>query len=139
MLGHPLVEKGKAVIAVKSYSVHYVLGDDGLWTASVREVRGAHTQGRSIAQARRRIREALSLFVGNARSAVLVDHIRVDAGTRTMLREATAARARAVRQQRAASRSVARVVKKLTGQMSIRDAGEILGVSPQRVQQLASV
>jgi predicted RNase H-like HicB family nuclease len=57
------------------YTVDYVLGGDGWWTASVRDVRGAHTQGRSIAQARRRIREALGLFVDGAETAELLNHI----------------------------------------------------------------
>jgi predicted RNase H-like HicB family nuclease len=61
---------------VKKYTVDYVLGDDGWWTASVREVRGANTQGRSIAQARRRMRAALGLFVDDAKGAQLIDHIR---------------------------------------------------------------
>jgi predicted RNase H-like HicB family nuclease len=72
---------------VKKYTVDYVLGNDGWWTASVRDVRGAHTQGRSIALARRRIREALSLFVDGAERAELIDHIRIDADTRSVIRK----------------------------------------------------
>jgi predicted RNase H-like HicB family nuclease len=64
---------------VKTYTVDYVRGDDGWWTASVRGVRGAHTQGRSIAQARRRVRKALGLFVDDAERADLLDNIRIDA------------------------------------------------------------
>jgi predicted RNase H-like HicB family nuclease len=62
---------------VKKYTVDYVLSDDGWWSASVREVRGAHTQGRSIVQARRRVREALGLFVEDATGVELVDHVRI--------------------------------------------------------------
>jgi len=123
---------------VKKYTVDYVLGDDGWWTASVREVRGAHTQGRSIAQARRRVREALSLFVEDAERAELLDHIRIDAETRAVLRKATRARFELERQQKNAGALARTAVKRLTARMSVRDASEILGVSPQRVQQLAS-
>jgi predicted RNase H-like HicB family nuclease len=118
--------------------VDYVLGDDGWWTASVRDVRGAHTQGRSIAQARRRIREALSLFVDGAERAELIDHIRIDADTRSVIRKATQARRVLERQQKNVSQLSRTAVKRLTARMSVRDASEILGVSPQRVQQLAS-
>jgi predicted RNase H-like HicB family nuclease len=123
---------------VKKYTVDYVLGDDGWWTASVREVRGAHTQGRSIAQARRRVREALSLFVDDADRAELFDNIRIDAETRSILRKASQARAALERQQKSVSQLSRTAVKKLTARMSVRDASEVLGVSPQRVQQLAS-
>jgi predicted RNase H-like HicB family nuclease len=64
---------------VRKYTVDYVRSDDGWWTASVREVRGAHTQGRSIAQARRRVRQALGLFVDDAERAALLDNVRIDA------------------------------------------------------------
>jgi predicted RNase H-like HicB family nuclease len=59
------------------YPVDYALGDDGWWTACVRGVRGVHTQGRSIAQARRRICEALGPFVEGAEKAELFDNIRI--------------------------------------------------------------
>lgn len=123
---------------MKKYTVDYVLGDDGWWTASVREVRGAHTQGRSIAQARRRVREALSLFVEDADRAELFDNIRIDAETRSILRKAAQARAALERQQKSVSQLSRTAAKKLTARMSVRDASEVLGVSPQRVQQLAS-
>lgn len=123
---------------MKKYTVDYVLGDDGWWTATVREVRGAHTQGRSIAQARRRVREALSLFVEDARRAKLVDNIRIDAETRSILKKASQARLDLERRQKTVSQLARTAAKKLTARMSVRDAGEVLGLSPQRVQQLAS-
>lgn len=56
----------------KEYTVDYTLGADGWWTATVRNIPGASTQGRDLVQARRRIREALGLFVEGAESAKLV-------------------------------------------------------------------
>ena len=123
---------------MKKYTIDCVLGDDGWWTASARGVRGAQTQGRSIAQARRRVREALGLFVEDAAGAELIDHIRIDADTRSVIRKATEARRVLERQQKTVSQLSRTAVKKLTSRMSVRDASEILGVSPQRVQQLAS-
>jgi predicted RNase H-like HicB family nuclease len=55
--------------AVKRYRVAYERDEAGWWVASVRGVRGCHTQGRTVDEARRRIREALELFVGDARKA----------------------------------------------------------------------
>ena len=54
--------------AVKSYRVSYERDELGWWVASVRGVRGCHTQGRTVDEARRRIREALELFVDDART-----------------------------------------------------------------------
>jgi predicted RNase H-like HicB family nuclease len=55
--------------AVKSYRVAYERDESGWWVATVRGVRGCHTQGRTVDEARRRIREALGLFVDDARRA----------------------------------------------------------------------
>jgi hypothetical protein len=52
--------------AVKSYRVAYERDVSGWWVATVRGVRGCHTQGRTVDEARRRIREALGLFVDDA-------------------------------------------------------------------------
>ena len=60
---------------MKSYEVVYERDDEGWWAASVLGVRGCRTQGRSLAQARERIREALSLFVKEAQRAGLRDKI----------------------------------------------------------------
>jgi predicted RNase H-like HicB family nuclease len=61
---------------IKKYTVVYEHEDDGWWTASVREVLGVRTQGRSIAQTRERVREALGLFVDDAATAELVEEVR---------------------------------------------------------------
>ena len=45
--------------------------------ATVRGVRGCHTQGRTVDEARRRIREALELFVDDARRARIVDDVKL--------------------------------------------------------------
>ena len=45
------------------YTATYTHEDDGWWTVRIKELQGVHSQGRSISQARNRVREALSLFV----------------------------------------------------------------------------
>lgn len=47
------------------------------WLARVPAVKGCHTQGRTLDEARRRIREALGLFVERAEHAELVDDVRL--------------------------------------------------------------
>ena len=123
-----------------SYTVRYERDEEGWWVASVKEVKGVHTQGRSIDAARKRVREALSLAVKGAKTAKLVDEIVVGADVRKAVKKVRALQARAAKEQEeaaAAARAVARrLVKEL--ELSVRDASEVLGVSFQRVQQLVT-
>lgn len=59
---------------MKSYQVTFERDDTGRWVVEVPSVPGCFTQGRTIEQARERIREALGLFIGEraAASAELV-------------------------------------------------------------------
>ncbi|MCA1585044.1 MAG: type II toxin-antitoxin system HicB family antitoxin [Acidobacteria bacterium] len=50
--------------------------ESGWWVASVRGVRGCHTQGRTVDWARRRIVEAMELSLDDARRAKIVDDVR---------------------------------------------------------------
>jgi predicted RNase H-like HicB family nuclease len=120
------------------YTAIYEYGDDGWWTVSIKEIRGAHTQGRSIAQARKRIREVLGLFAVDADSAEVVDEIRLGPGLREVVVKVRRAQASADRQKKLATSASRAAARKLVAKMSVRDAGEVLGVSHQYVQQLAS-
>ena len=66
--------------------------------ASVREVRGCHTQGRTVDEARRRIRKAIDLFVDDARSAKLVDNVNLPAPASKAIRLYVALRKQADRE-----------------------------------------
>src|SRR6266849_4907722 len=70
----------------KTYTVIYERDEDGWWVASVKEVRGCHTQGRSIQQAEARIRDALSLFVKNAATATLNPTFKLPAPARQKIK-----------------------------------------------------
>lgn len=53
----------------------YQPDNQGWWLVSVKELKGCHTQGKTLAQARSRIKEALELFVADLKSFELVDEI----------------------------------------------------------------
>jgi predicted RNase H-like HicB family nuclease len=57
------------------YAVKYELGRDGWWVTSIPAVPGCHTQGKTLPQARERIRECLGLYDDDAASAKLIDKI----------------------------------------------------------------
>ena len=112
----------------------------GAWLARVPSVPGCHTYGRTLEQARRRIREALGLWVDDAENAELRYELVLPAAIRQELRRVREARERSSRVQREASAVTAHAASHLTGRfgISLRDAGELLGLSHQRVQQLVS-
>lgn len=124
---------------MKAYEVTYDLDSDGWWVARVRGVPGCHTQGRTIEIARRRIREALGLWVADAERAEIVDRVRLPRDARGALAKARGGRRRAEREQaraNAATREAVRVLVDEVG-LTVRDAARLVGISHQRVQQLA--
>jgi predicted RNase H-like HicB family nuclease len=124
---------------MKSYRVVYERDESGWWVASVRGVRGCHTQGRTVEEARRRIAEALELFVNNARKATLVDEVQLPTGAARAVRAYATLRKRAEQEDRRAGLAARRAVRALRGgrlKMSARDTARLLGLSHQRVHQL---
>jgi predicted RNase H-like HicB family nuclease len=124
---------------VKTYRVTYERDESGWWLAFVRGLRGCHTQGRTVDEARRRIIEAMELFVDNARSAKIVDDIRLPAAAKKAIRAYATLRRRAEHEDRRAALAARRAVRVLRGgrlKMSARDAARVLGLSHQRVHQL---
>jgi len=125
---------------MKTYHVVYERDAKGWWVASVRRIRGCHTQGRTVDEARRRLREALALFVEDAASARLVDDVRLPARAAKAVRDYASLRKKAREQDRraiAAARRAVRILRQGQLKMSGRDAAQLLGLSHQRVHQLA--
>lgn len=123
-----------------SYRVVIERDENGAWLARVPSVPSCHTHGRTLKQVRRRIREALELWVDDARHAELRFEIRLPTAIRKELRTARSTREQSVRAQREASDAVSRAARELTQKagLSLRDAAELLGMSHQRVQQVLS-
>jgi predicted RNase H-like HicB family nuclease len=128
-------KKGRA--KARTYEVIYERDEAGVWVATVKGVSGVHTQGRTLAQARERIREALSLVDDHAGTAALVDNVRLPASIGRMVgsvrsvrskQESLAAKLRQLNVQ------AARALTKQVG-LSLRDAGELLGASQEAVRQ----
>jgi predicted RNase H-like HicB family nuclease len=123
-----------------AYRVVIERDESGAWIAHVRGLRGCHTYGRTLDQVRRRIREALSLWVEDADTAELAEEIRLPADARQAIRRSGAARTRAERGRENAQRATTAAAELLVERLGlgVRDAGELLGLSYQRVQQLVS-
>src|SRR5205814_6160662 len=97
--------------AMKTYRVAYERDESGWWVASIREVRGCHTQGRTVDEARRRVREALELFVDDARSAKLVDAVKLPTTAAKAIRQYETLRKRADQEDRRAALAARRAVR----------------------------
>lgn len=128
----------RMVETMNTYTIEYKRDETGWWVAKVKEVKGCHTQGKSIAQARRRIREALGLFVNNANRADFVEDVILPPGVRTLVKQVLSAREKVKHEEEKVQSSMQEAARVLTGEVGIsrRDAGEVLGLSYQRVQQI---
>ncbi len=126
---------------MSTYTVKYERDETGWWIASVKEVKGCHTQGRTIEQARKRIQEALSLFVAGSASAEFIDDITLPKNAKAILTKVRATRKRAEDEAAKLQASTVEAAKILTKEVSVsgRDAGELLGLSHQRVHQLLTI
>ncbi len=127
-------------VKARSYRVVYERDEDGWWVASVPSVQGCHTQGRSINEARERIREALGLFIKDADRVHLEDDVHLPADARGLITRQQRARERAERENEKARGAVSLAVTALTKDLglSTRDTGELLQLSQQRIQQLTA-
>lgn len=127
-----------APVKAASYRVVLERDESGAWIARVPRVPGCHTYGRTLEQARRRIREALALWIEDADVAELVEDVRLPAAAREAIRRSrrarSAAEARRLDAQAATAEAAQALVEEL--HLGVRDAGELLGLSHQRVQQL---
>lgn len=133
----------RVVEAMKSeiVKVTYELDEDGWWVADVPAIQGCHTQGRTIGEARKRIRDAMWCATEDrewAFSVKMEDDVKLPSPVAKKLLQARRARDAAVSATKRAEDSTREVIEELSGKMrmSVRDVGDLIGVSGQRIQQL---
>jgi predicted RNase H-like HicB family nuclease len=125
----------------KRYTVSYERDEDGIWTAVIEFARGKAViaDGRSIGEARKRIRGALALYLEDdqaAADAELVDDVKLPARVKTAMAKALRIREEAQAAQARAQETSAAVARELAALgVSTRDAAEMLGMSHQAVHK----
>ena len=121
----------------RRYTARYTR-EDGWWIVRILEARGVHSNGRTLEEARRRVREALSLDIGDdAFSVELNERIALPPIARRELARHRTARRRVedqTQQAMKAAKDAARALAKAG--LSVRDAGSLLGLTGARVSQI---
>lgn len=130
----------EAMKAKARYVARFERDEDGWWVVHIDDVKGCHTQAKTIAQGKERIREALSLFIGEAAESVEIEpDVELPRSVRKAVAQSVSAREIAEAEAEKAARSTKRAVEAMLGLgLSTRDAGELLGLTRQRVHQLAT-
>jgi predicted RNase H-like HicB family nuclease len=124
---------------MKRYEAQCVRSD-GWWAVTVDGLKGVHTQARRLDQVEDMVREAIALARDVEPDAFEVD-VRpiLDDSTRLAVDEALAQKAAADAAQVAAQRAWRDAARTLVEDgLTVRDAGKVLGVSHQRINQLVN-
>lgn len=119
--------------------VRYEFGEDGWWLARVPSVKGCHTQGRTLGAARRRIKEAVEVALDRDVSDDELEHVdpKLPSSASKVVFITWKARVKADLAQAEAQTALRSAALELTeAGFSLRDTGDLLGVSFQRVQQI---
>lgn len=116
----------------------YEQDESGAWNVHVAERPGALTYGRSLAQARRRIKDVLPLFWDDPEVLEWVEEVHLPSEAASALEAALEARERADLAQSEADKATRLAIEALGRlDLSMRDTAALLGLSHQRIAQIA--
>lgn len=105
------------------------------WAIRIRELKGVHTQARRLDQVADMARDAIALALDVDPGEI---EVLVEPKVPAPVVDALAARRAAREADRAAEAATATAVRQLLDEgYTIRDAGRLLGLSPQRISQIA--
>ena len=120
---------------VTTYDVVLAPDSTGSWVARIPEVRGCHTYGRTLAQARQRIRLALALWRDDAADAAFAFRIELPDETQAAVSDFQKLRDESQRAAAKAQEALREAISTLVEDefLSTRDVAEVLNLSHQQV------
>lgn len=128
---------------MSTYKITIEPDENGWWTVSADDVRGAHSHGQTLARARANIREAIALMEdlpeGAEATIELEEKIVLPEGVRGPIEHVQQLRAEAERinlMLRGATNDALDMLDKCLPDLGLRDQADLLGVSFQRIAQL---
>ena len=119
------------------HRVLYTRTAGGDWVASVRGLRKGRARGRTIRQARQRLRVALAAVVDDPYSIDFIEDVRLAGAARGLLVRHWAERRRLEAQARRAEDVSRAALEALLGAgLNVKDAADLLGIPPLKLQKL---
>ncbi|MBT9544857.1 MAG: type II toxin-antitoxin system HicB family antitoxin [Candidatus Sericytochromatia bacterium] len=123
---------------MRKLTIRYKPDNKGWWFTSVKELKGCHTQGKTLEQARSRIEEALALFLEDLSQVELIDEVVLPKHERELVSSYLSIQTELEKKRqelqvlsRQAAHSLNQGLK-----ISLRDTGQLMHLSHQRVNQL---
>lgn len=128
------------MVAMMRYTVTAERGAGPVWVFQCVEHPGAISESKRLSEAVTLMPEAIAFVAGVSESDVEVEvHVELSPSIEGLLADATSKREESERLARAASEEIRKTAKLLSADhYSMRDIGEILGVSHQRVAQIVN-
>jgi predicted RNase H-like HicB family nuclease len=122
---------------VSEHKVVYRRTTKGEWVASVEGVRRCRGRGRTLRQARQQLRIALARVVADPYQMDFVEDVRLPPPARKLILHHWAARRRLDKEQGRADAAARAALHALLGlDVSVKDAGDLLGLPPLKLQKL---
>ena len=103
--------------------------------ATVAKLHGCHTQGRTLEEARRRVREAMALFIEDAESVGIRDQILLPKDVRQTIRKVAECRRTAARLQKRSAGALEKAINQLSERLNLstRDQADLLEIGRAHV------
>lgn len=122
---------------VAEHKVVYRRGAKGEWVASVEGVRRCRGRGRTLRQARQQLRAALARVVDDPYGIDFAEDVRLPPPARRLVIQHWAARRRLDKERARADDATGAALRALlTLKVNLKDAGDLLGLPPLKLQKL---
>ena len=122
---------------MSEHKVVYRRTTKGEWVASVEGVRRCRGRGRTLRQARQQLRIELARVVADPYQMDFVEDVRLPPPARKLIVQHWAARRRLEKEQGRADAAARAALHALLGlDVSVKDAGDLLGLPPLKLQKL---